>query len=392
MKLLNWNRLLAAVLVATLLPLIELQAAPEEFNFVELEELQNAPHRHWARGVVFKDVLTAKPGGRTIEVDDRRYVPFATRTLDCYVDVEDETMFKSLKKGKEYLFSGTVIHGKRKYLIAVSSVEETIADNIPPEKVKEALTPPAPDPNDTSTTVSTETLPKHLRTINELMETALTSMYVYTKEQDIALAELFNPDSEHSKRGMDTIRSTVRSMQKEGKTTSEEVLASLLRDMLEERYAPEMKDANRKDATAEPKPLKEEAAPQPLEVTKEAMDDTKASSPEEPVVEITSIDPPTAAPSKKDKKTKKKKSSPSKVDKKDNKQSVDSGSPIRVVSAKKATPPKKKKAKKKSGKKAAPTKKPITPPEPIVPQLDITAILDYIGAEVEVVLDDATKN
>ena len=344
MKYSRLNRLLAVLGVATL-PLVGLKAAPKEFNFVELDVLKNAPHRHWARGVVFKDVLTAKPGGRSIEIDDRRYLPFATRSLDCYIGVEDESKIKKLKKGEEYLFSGTIIHGKKKYLIAVSSIEKSIANAVDPKAIVEIL----PEPGASDDESAKQYLPPHLRAINELMETSLTSMFVYTKENQIEISELFNEESEHSKRGMDTIRATVRSMQKEGKTSSEDILSNLLKDMLIERYAPEIKAKTSMVEKGEEQPVDHK----PLEMADEDL--------EKPVEMREIIN---AAPL-----------------------STHSKDTPRITGVSK------KKTKKKVTKSNPKAKKQVkAAPEPIQPALDITAVLDYIGTQIEVVLDDATKN
>ena len=85
--------------------------ANDEFVEVSHEELLEYPQKYWSQGILFQDTLTAAPGGRSISIAKKRYLPFQTKNLGtCYVEASVAGRMAGAVLNEEYIFQGTVLH------------------------------------------------------------------------------------------------------------------------------------------------------------------------------------------------------------------------------------------------------------------------------------------
>jgi hypothetical protein len=122
-----------AIILASLFAAMSIHA--QEYLPVELSDLKASPQRYWAKGIVFRDVLKEKPGDRSTRINDRTIYRFQTEGIEeVFVFSESLDAIKKLKKGDEYLFSGTVAQRGRNYYVLVrdaSAIDESAAEKIP---------------------------------------------------------------------------------------------------------------------------------------------------------------------------------------------------------------------------------------------------------------------
>ncbi|HNR94200.1 MAG TPA: hypothetical protein PKK36_06270, partial [Kiritimatiellia bacterium] len=86
----------------------------EDFRTVAAGDLKSNPKQYWATGIIFKDVLTAYPAGKKIQIENEDFVAFQTRTLGvCYADAPLAAALMVLPLDREYLFRGTVLTRSR---------------------------------------------------------------------------------------------------------------------------------------------------------------------------------------------------------------------------------------------------------------------------------------
>lgn len=111
------------------LMLVPTVALSQNYGYVDLEDLKVSPHLYWAKGIVFRDVLSVEPGGKTKKLDDRSFHRFETRELgEVYADTDSLSKFDGLAVDKEYYFSGTIAQKGRKYYYIVNNVSAYVND------------------------------------------------------------------------------------------------------------------------------------------------------------------------------------------------------------------------------------------------------------------------
>jgi hypothetical protein len=204
-------------------------------RYVPLPVLRDAPQRVWAKPIMFKDVLKARPSGRGLKIGDKTYSRFETVELgSVYANDEALSELKDATTGKEHIFTGTVLNRRSSFYVIVTSAVE-----------------PQTDPNEPSSvigrilkgSVSME-LANHKAQVAlvQLLDSIQGEMLLYARQNEIPFKDLFSERSGHSERAIDLIRSSIEPLNYSIEMKPSEILAQLLHISLQEHYSIEGND------------------------------------------------------------------------------------------------------------------------------------------------------
>lgn len=206
----------------------------DEFREVEPEELLANPKHYWSLGILFKDRLTAWPGGTTIRLGKKRYIYFTTERLGaCYVDAEVEREIQDLPLGREYLFKGTVLNRgqsiftrKDSFYVVVTKVTPAVSDA---DAAKTLLGPKVDEPEIATDGTSSR--------VTEILASAQSGLFSFAEESGVEVGDILQRDSLYSRKAMDIIYTAVLTAERKNKTTATEILSEFIRATLAKQYA-----------------------------------------------------------------------------------------------------------------------------------------------------------
>lgn len=215
-------------------------AQSDEAKPVEAIELVRSPQRYWARSFVFADVLRAHPAGGALKLDNRRYIPFSTLEAGkCYVAVELAPVFNDLPLERRYHFLGTVLQHGRRFFIIVRGVSAAVERGDLKLNWPQITDSPADFMKNQA-----------LQPILDVLTAAESAHVAYAKEKGIALAEMYDPQSEHFAPAVNLMRSSIMAHEQKVKLSASEMMAEYLFQILvarhpvsEEKSAPVMEEA-----------------------------------------------------------------------------------------------------------------------------------------------------
>ena len=215
--------LLAGVLVAAQPE----RVAAQEFKTTPARELASNPQRFWARGVVFRDVLTEIPSEKRESVGERRAYRFKTKVVGvCHAEEKMAPVIRQLDPGREYIFMATVyseqtgfIRKKTRYIILVEGVTVPAADlGGLKDDVEAALGNRSPD----------DPYAQRLRVLQELMIRVQEGLTAVAATEQIDRAAMFDPQSEQFEKLLSAARRAVAELETESKVPGREHLVQLL--------------------------------------------------------------------------------------------------------------------------------------------------------------------
>lgn len=232
-------RWVAAFVIAAL-PLLSAWGQ-DSIATVRPEDLLRVPQRYWARGVLFRDVLTSVPAERGVRIDTKMYFPFTTRVAGtCYASDEAAAAIRSLDLQRSYAFEAMVIQFRGRYYIIVSGATPVV-DTAAMVRDMQSLSPGA----DAALTQSA------LKPIADIVWEVESSHLAYAREKGIPLCELYDPQSVHFPRAMELVRSAIMKHEVEQRAVSSEILAQYLLLALARACAATNLGATAKEAPAE---------------------------------------------------------------------------------------------------------------------------------------------
>lgn len=218
---------LVLALAWTLIP----RAHAEEYITVESASLKSNPQTYWARGIVFSDVLESIPGGKSVKLGERSYLPIQTRILGtCYIDASLEDAVKQLKLGEEYVFAGSVyqkdsgiIFSKRRFYVVIKRVSAAIkkTGDLAPA-LQEAL----------ARSLAEGPYAATLQNLNGLLASAQKELQAYCASSNLDIKAVFEPGSPHAHRAQQTVRQALFELENRTKTPTAEYAVSLVTTFL----------------------------------------------------------------------------------------------------------------------------------------------------------------
>ncbi|HBA85040.1 MAG TPA: hypothetical protein DCZ95_13185 [Verrucomicrobia bacterium] len=219
--------MLATSLLAAQLLFLPSLFAEQEYKTVPAADLTANPQNYWARGVIFHDVLTAKPENQSLRIEGRVFTPITLQLAGtCYVEPSLLPLIKELPLQRRYIFKGTVLQAKlpgswffssKKYLIVVNGVEATVdVDQLSSnfQKMYDRLdkTPPKG---------STQAMTSLLAEIQ-------TALIKYARDNKLEIPQLLDDNDEMAKKSLSIIYDSISAQEAKSKTTATEMLASYL--------------------------------------------------------------------------------------------------------------------------------------------------------------------
>lgn len=242
--------LMAVALFVGAAVMVHAQVSRDRYTVVRARELAEAPQRYWSRGIVFEDVLE-DISGRGRRSAGRSFSQIQTETVGpCYVDEAIMGQVQNLRKGRRYLFSGTVLSETRRgflfirpsvqYFVAIDSVER-LPDDVDADLL-EALFDEEPDR-------------PAFQNIQKALTQAQNQLVAFAQSEDVDIATLFDPRAETMDKAAEVSRVAVRELERELGITSTEMLGLLVRELLAAQYLetkPVRKDVPAVPATEEP--------------------------------------------------------------------------------------------------------------------------------------------
>ena len=267
----------ALVLCATLW-----RADAQEFKTTPAKEVAANPQRFWARGLVFRDVLTKAPGKDRETIGERTTYRFETKVVgECFAEEKIAPVLQEMEPGREYIFTGTVFsekaglfRRKTRYLVVVEGVIAP-AEHMGAltDSIEAALANGSPD----------DPFVQRLNVLRELIVRVQEAMTTISATEQIDRNALLDPSSEHAEKLAQAARRVVNDLEVESKVPGREHLAQILIGLV----------ALKEGALQPPE------APAPAPAVESAPPSVEQTPPEEPA--------PEAAPVAEETKPKKKK-------------------------------------------------------------------------------------
>ncbi len=258
------------------------QVSRDRYVVVRARELAETPQRYWSRGVVFEDVLE-DVSGRGRRAGGRSFGQIETEVIGrCYVDDAIMDQVQGLRKGRRYLFAGTVLSETRRgflfirpsvrYFVAIDSVER-LSDDVDADLL-EAFIDQDPDR-------------PAFRNIQKALTRAQNELVAFAQGEEVDIGTLFEPRAETMDKAAEVSRVAVREIERELGITSTEMLGLLVRELLVAQYLEgeppavppreepkEIEEESRRKPEPEPPPA-QTAEPKPAEDVQE-MRETEA--------------------------------------------------------------------------------------------------------------------
>lgn len=198
----------------------------EDFKTVTAEELKSSPKQYWATGIIFKDVLTAYPSGKKLQIEDEDFVAFQTRALGvCYADAPLAAALMSLPLKREYLFRGTVLTRNRNFYVvarrAAASFESLDGDKAAILESMAGRQPGAGRSDDP---------------LNALLAEAYKAYFSYAEDIGVDAQQLFNRNPRYEEKLLGLIGEATRTVERQKKTTAQTILNRVVLEILAARY------------------------------------------------------------------------------------------------------------------------------------------------------------
>ncbi len=246
--------------------------AQDSFQRVDIRDLQRNPQRYWARGLVFEDVLTGHPRGSTIRVEDRTYERLSTETLGTvYATTSAAEKLRTLPLQKTYLFSGTVLQQDaglaRRWMRGSPDFIHVVQDvSVPVEAYTEAVA----DMEAMQAAVleaEEAAVPSELVPVMDVLRAVERGLFTFAQENDIDVAELFDPESEFAEMPARLALQEIRRMERAQGFSVQLFLADYSIGLLRRRYRPDApihySEVRPLPAEPEEEPIEIAAAPAP---------------------------------------------------------------------------------------------------------------------------------
>ncbi|HMP89776.1 MAG TPA: hypothetical protein PJ991_06225 [Kiritimatiellia bacterium] len=199
----------------------------QDYFAADVLDIKRRPQNYWARGVVFRDVLTELPQTRrTLRIDDRVVTRFGTKELgEIYAEPDAVEQLQKLEIGVEYLFSGTVGQRGRRYYAIIRNVSayEQQTENIP--ELMSAI----------KLDGSTNQFNRVFSVLNIVMTDIHKDLFGYATANNLTLPQIFE-GSEHRDKIAASARTALRRFEEKSKTTSQEFFISVIISMLALQY------------------------------------------------------------------------------------------------------------------------------------------------------------
>ncbi len=224
------NRILRrcrVLLPALVLCALAWQAGAQEFKTTPAKEVAANPQRFWARGLVFRDVMTKAPGKDRETIGERTTYRFETKVVgECFAEEKIAPVLQEMEPGREYIFTGTVFsekaglfRRKTRYVVVVEGVIAPAEQmGALTESIEAVLANGAPD----------NPFVQRLNTLRELIVRVQEAMTSISATEQIERGALFDPSSEHADKLAQVARRVVNDLEVESKVPGREHLAQLL--------------------------------------------------------------------------------------------------------------------------------------------------------------------
>lgn len=261
----GFRRTFPALLFLAILCAAGTAAGQLRYKSVDAQELVDRPQNHWARPIVFRDVLEEQPGNRATRFEDKLYHAFETRTVGtCYLDQDLLHIVRELATGQPYMFSGTVYARGSRYYVLVQGV----AGAVDAEAISEDLRKLA--------TASAEAVANQsVVPMRDILTIAEGALHAFAAERGLEVSEVLDPQSPHYGAAMEILRSAIREEEKSRATTSSDILARYIYGVLATKVL--SAEAAEQEEAVEPAPRPHEAAAEEPQVAEPAEEEPKLS-------------------------------------------------------------------------------------------------------------------
>lgn len=219
------KRLMRACLAAIFF-LVAGAVSAQEFIPVKTKDIKESPQVFWAKGIVFRDVLSAYPKSKSLSIDGRRVTLFRTEALgDVYADKDLLETLKSLEIGGEYLFSGSVgqtkggfFSGSGEYVVIVQHVIKPEADS---STVAEKLA-------ELNLVNSSNAYNQIFMALGQIMKAVEGDAYALANSEGITLKEMFDPANPRIDKLSTSVRKILRDVEEDNKMPTEELFVRII--------------------------------------------------------------------------------------------------------------------------------------------------------------------
>ncbi|HMP75049.1 MAG TPA: hypothetical protein PKE12_02015 [Kiritimatiellia bacterium] len=199
----------------------------QEFRTTPARELASNPQRFWARGVVFRDVMTEIPSESRRSVGTRTAYRFLAKEVgECYAEEKIAPVLRALEPGREYIFMATVyseqrgfIRKKTHYMILVEGVTVPAANlGALKDDVAAAIERRAAD----------DPYAQRLNVLRALILNVQEALTSVSATEQLDRAAIFDPQSEHFDKLLSAARRAVGDLETESKIPGREHLVQIL--------------------------------------------------------------------------------------------------------------------------------------------------------------------
>ena len=205
-------------------------ASPQEsYSKVDAASLVKSPQNSWARAIIFTDVLTAGPSGKTQRMDRKDYMSMKLQTAGTvWVPMALVPKFQELAVGSTYSFAGTVDQIARRYYVIVDACYQiqTTAD------MKEQWTDmlnPSPDQITLDAELSDSLL-------QSLLVEAQNSLIKMARENNVSVAQLIEAQADGGQRiAANIVTDTLRGELRAKNQTAEELMVGAVLALLQKQ-------------------------------------------------------------------------------------------------------------------------------------------------------------
>lgn len=216
-----------AVALTLLFGVLSAPAQQAEFRTTPAKELAANPQRFWARGVVFRDFLTESPAQRAEKIGGRKAYRFTTKVVgECFADDQIVSTLRSLNPGRDYIFTATVFSKKTgffnkqtRYQVLVTGVMTPVQEIASISDELDSALAKLKDDNP---------LAQSLSILKELIGRVQQSVAALAATEQVDRALIFDPQSEHFDKLIQSARRAIAEMELETKTPGREYLVQIL--------------------------------------------------------------------------------------------------------------------------------------------------------------------
>lgn len=203
-------------------------ADAQEFKTTPAKIIAESPQRFWARGVVFRDVLTEPVDTKhKIKIGERTAYRFVTRTIgDIYADEAILNAIEKLEIGHEYIFTASV-HSTRTGLFKKKTHYRVVVNGLAiPAQELGALT------DEVEAALARQAgghpLLQQLDLLKQLIERSQESITALAATEQTNRAAYFDPNSESFSKLIQITRRSLSDLGTESKVPDRELFAQIL--------------------------------------------------------------------------------------------------------------------------------------------------------------------